>query len=261
MSYRRRAHPQVVAHRGNSSEHPDNSEAGVRSAIELGADMVEVDVQVTADGVGVLYHDLEIVHHGDTMTVADLPVHTVDGLLSPFWLDELLDLAGGDVPLNLDVKADAAVELLVREIDARGLHDHVVISGCTPGLLRRHRADAGRISFLLNLRRWEQAFFHFGDRVPGPIDRALRSLFRAWIGVQLRRFRVIAVNVPKRGVDAALVESVRRRGVEVWTYTADEGDEIERLAATGVGSITTNRPSFALGCLGRGPDHAERSST
>lgn len=224
----------------------------------LGADMVEVDVQVTADGVGVLHHDDEVVHHGETTTIADLPTHTVEGLLAPLWLDELLDLAGGSVPLNLDAKTDAAVEVLVGEIDARGLHEHVVISGCPPGRLRRHRADAERISFLLNLRRPEQALFHFGRRLPGPLDRALRAVFRAWIGVQLRRYRVIAVNVPRRGIDEALVEAVHRRAVEVWTYTVDDEAEIERLADAGVDSITTNHPARALARLGRGPERTRR---
>jgi glycerophosphoryl diester phosphodiesterase len=261
VSFRRTARPQVVAHRGNSSEYPDNSEAAVRSAIEVGADMVEADVQVTADGVGVIHHDHAVVHHGHETTIGELPAHTVEGLLDPVFLDELLDLAGGVVPLNLDVKADAAVPVLVRSIDERGLHDQVVISGCTPGRLRRHRADMDRISFLLNLERWEQAFFHFGDRLPGAADRALRTLFRWWVGLRLRRHPVIAVNVPKHGVDERLIAAVHRRGVEVWCYTIDDADEIQRLRSLGVDSITTNRPAFALACLGRRGDQAERRSS
>ncbi len=241
--------------------HPDNSEAAVRSAMEIGADMVEVDVQVTSDGVGVLFHDDEIVDDGRTTTIAELPWSRVQAICDPFRLDELLDLAGGVVPLNLDVKADAAVPLLVRSIDERGLHDQVVISGCTPGRLRRHRADMDRISFLLNLERWEQAFFHFGDRLPGAADRALRTAFRWWVGLRLRRHHVIAVNVPKHGVDERLIAAVHRRGVEVWCYTIDDAEEIERLSALGVESITTNRPAYALECLGRGSAQAERPSS
>lgn len=249
-----------MAHRGNSSEAPDNSEAAVRSAMELGADMIEVDVQVTSDGVGVLFHDDEIVDHGRTTTIAEQPWAKVQAILNPFRLDALLDLAGGTVPLNLDVKDPMVIPLLIDEIDRRGLHDHVVISGCTAKVVRRHAAVGQRISFLMNLERWEQGFIHF--RLPGPISRLLRGLFRRRLRWLVRRHHVVAVNTPKHGVDAALMEMIHAAESEVWCYTADDGDEIDRLVAAGVDSITTNRPRFALERLGRlDPDQAAESSS
>ncbi|MEO1062472.1 MAG: glycerophosphodiester phosphodiesterase [Actinomycetota bacterium] len=260
MSFRRTQQPQVVAHRGNSSEAPDNSEAAVRSAMELGADMVEVDVQVTSDGVGVLFHDEEIVDHGRTTTIGELPWPTVDGLLGPYRLDRLLDLAGGVVPLNLDVKDPAVIPLLVREIDRRGLHDHVVISGCTARLVRRHAEDGKRVSFLVNLERWEQGLIHFD--LPRPIARLLHEVFRRRLRWLVKRHHVVAVNCPKHGVDERLMRMIHGVGSEVWCYTADDGDEIDRLTAAGVDSITTNRPRFVLERLGRrDPDQAAESSS
>jgi glycerophosphoryl diester phosphodiesterase len=50
----------VAAHRGNSGEFPDNSIAAFRSAIEVGADMIELDVQYTKDGKIVVSHDNNI---------------------------------------------------------------------------------------------------------------------------------------------------------------------------------------------------------
>lgn len=260
MSFRRTQQPQVVAHRGNSSEAPDNSEAAVRSAIELGADMVEVDVQVTSDGVGVLFHDEEIVDHGRPTTIGELPWPKVEGLVGPFRLDQLLDLAGGVVPLNLDVKDPAVIPLVVGEIDERGLHDHVVVSGCTARLVRRHAEEGRRISFLVNLERWEQGLIHFD--LPAPITRLLRALFRRRLWWLVRRHHVVGVNCPKHGVDEGLVRMIHGAGSEVWSYTADDGDEIDRLVAAGVDSITTNRPRFVLERLGRrDPDQAAESSS
>ena len=260
MTFQRTQLPQVVAHRGNSLEVPDNSEAAVRSAMEIGADMVEVDVQITSDGVGVLFHDDEIVDHGRTTTIAELPWSKVNGLVGPFRLDALFDLAGGVVPLNLDVKDPAVIPVLVEEIDRRGLHDHVVISGCTAKVVRRHAAAGQRISFLVNLERWEQGLIHFD--VPGPIARFLRWLFRHRLRMLVRRHHVAAVNTPKHGVDARLVEMIHAAGSEVWCYTADDGDEIDRLTATGVHSITTNRTRFVLERLGRcDPDQAAEPSS
>jgi hypothetical protein len=47
----------IVAHRGNALEHRENSVAAIRSAVELGARFVELDVQMSSDQVPVLMHD------------------------------------------------------------------------------------------------------------------------------------------------------------------------------------------------------------
>src|SRR5688572_6117496 len=49
--------PVVVAHRGASAERPENTLAAFARAADLGADAVEFDVRVTADGRGVVLHD------------------------------------------------------------------------------------------------------------------------------------------------------------------------------------------------------------
>ena len=47
----------LVAHRGSPLSHPENTLAGVESACKSGAHFVEIDIQITADGVPILYHD------------------------------------------------------------------------------------------------------------------------------------------------------------------------------------------------------------
>lgn len=49
--------PTLIAHRGNAHEFPENSIASLRSAIELGVDFVEFDVQLSSDEVPVVIHD------------------------------------------------------------------------------------------------------------------------------------------------------------------------------------------------------------
>ena len=49
--------PLVISHKGCGGHAPENTLAGVRKAIELGADAVEVDVQISADGVPIVIHD------------------------------------------------------------------------------------------------------------------------------------------------------------------------------------------------------------
>ena len=61
--------PRVIAHRGARHAHPDNSWAAFEAAVAEGADAIECDVLISADGALVVRHDLLL---GDAL-VADLP--------------------------------------------------------------------------------------------------------------------------------------------------------------------------------------------
>ncbi len=78
---------EIVAHRGVPTDVPENTMAGFRRALELGADAVEMDVRLTKDGVPVLFHDFYL----DGRTNASGPVfaHTWDEL-------RRLELVGGE---------------------------------------------------------------------------------------------------------------------------------------------------------------------
>ena len=52
--------PQLVAHRGYPKRYPENTLEGIAAALKAGAAFVEFDVQVTADGVPVLLHDVSL---------------------------------------------------------------------------------------------------------------------------------------------------------------------------------------------------------
>lgn len=52
--------PKLIAHRGYSQRYPENTLAGLRAALDAGAQYVEFDVQFTADSVPVVFHDSEL---------------------------------------------------------------------------------------------------------------------------------------------------------------------------------------------------------
>ena len=77
------ADPVCVAHRGNSSEHLENSRAALESAIGLGAEAVELDLRHTRDGVGIVLHDATLARTARSHGAARCPLHTPVGELSP----------------------------------------------------------------------------------------------------------------------------------------------------------------------------------
>lgn len=81
--------PEIVAHRGNAAEFPENTLQGLESAVSLGLRYVEFDVQLTADLVPVLMHDADLarvggrpdcVHDLTWSALAELPVGEVQRL-------------------------------------------------------------------------------------------------------------------------------------------------------------------------------------
>ena len=92
---------QVVAHRGSSARHADNTWAAFEAAVVEGADAIECDVQATRDGVLVVRHDLAI----DDRLVADMRVAEIEARApETVALAALLEFAGAcaDRPADRD---------------------------------------------------------------------------------------------------------------------------------------------------------------
>jgi glycerophosphoryl diester phosphodiesterase len=85
-------HPRCIAHRGAASLAPENTLAAARKALQLGADMWELDVSVTADGELVVLHDDSLARTTDVRAVFP---HRAPWLISDFTLAEIKTLDAG----------------------------------------------------------------------------------------------------------------------------------------------------------------------
>lgn len=73
--------PELIAHRGFATRYPENTRAALRAALEAGARFVEFDVQLTADGIPVLLHDVELMRTaGRRGNVLDLTLRELIGV-------------------------------------------------------------------------------------------------------------------------------------------------------------------------------------
>ena len=127
--------PEIIAHRGTPREHPENSLPGFERAVALGAEGIELDVQLTADGVPVVHHDAEL-HGGPldgraiaALTHAEVRGHELAPGVGVPSLAESLERLAGRVTLYVEVKASAAaaaVADLLDPVDLRAWIDHRV---------------------------------------------------------------------------------------------------------------------------------------
>lgn len=130
----------VVAHRGHWRCAPENSIEAIQCAIEIGVDIVEIDVRKTSDGRFVLMHD-ETVNRTtdgdgkvDEMSFSEirkLHLRNGQGRVTRFKvpsLEEALEAARGNIMLNLDKVGEILPEIATI-LNRFGMADHIILKG------------------------------------------------------------------------------------------------------------------------------------
>lgn len=220
--------PQVVAHRGSSARHADNSWAAFEAAVSERADAIECDVQVTRDGVIVVRHDLTI---GDCL-VADLRLSDVRALApGTIVLADLLGFAAkSSIDLLVELKDASAAELVAAAIAAHAHAARIVVGSFHGPALAAVKtlAPALRTSYMMG-------------SVAGPAELvALAAAFRC-DGVHLC-WETRAPR-PHRLLDRAAIDGLREAGLAVTLWHEERIDELLALVALDPDAICTNTPA------------------
>ncbi len=229
----------AFAHRGahgpDAGGVAENTMAAFEAAVRLGYRYVETDVHRTADGVLVAFHDDRLDRVTDrTGKIGDLPWSEVRRarLAGGEGVPLFEDLLGSwpDLRVNVDPKADAAVEPLAVIVERTGSLDRVCAGSFSGRRLARLRERLGpRLCTSL-----------------GPLGTVRLRL--ASVGLPTGSFAAACAQVPVRQgpvpvVDGRFVAAAHRRGLQVHVWTIDEPAEMERLLDVGVDGLMTDRPA------------------
>lgn len=259
-----------IAHRGASGHAPENTLPAFRRALELGADMIEMDLRLSADGHVVVIHDATVDRTtGGNGRVAELTLaqlkqfdagHAFAGADGgrPYrgtgveipTLEEVLT-AFPEARLMLELKEGAGAALVdsaAAVLQRHGAEGRVIVASFDSGYLRRFRtllpgaatgAGSGEAAklyllHLVGLHRWYRPRAEFLLVPP-----ALRG---------------------RRLVTRRLLRAAERLGMKVHVWTVDDPREMRRLVAVGVDGILTDHPDRLREVLGR-PDQAHPAQT
>ncbi len=248
-----------IAHRGASAYAPEHTFAAWDLALEMNADYLEQDLQMTADGVLVVMHD-------DTLDrTARGPAQTCSGPVIERTLDEIARCDAGSWfnEEHPDRARAEFAELRIPTLEA---------------VLERY---AGRARLYVETKNPESApgmeeellrLLHAFDLVPAsPDDHTvllqsfspaslikLRDLAPTLPRVQLAPWRETTASIRSQldevaayaqglgphfsDVDTALLNDAHERGIVVHPYTVDEPEEMRRLIGIGVDGMFTNVP-------------------
>ena len=237
----------VVAHRGFSGAAPENTLAAFRKAIEAGSDMIELDVHLSEDGKIVVIHDetLERTTNGQGRVV-DHPLKELKNLDAGSWfnpqfagekvptLQEVLGLAQGKVPVNIEIKNPTHGKYSITELSEKALQEvkraemvnQVIFSSFNPVSLEwvQKKEPRARVAFLYH-RPWNSLTELTGGR----------------------EFRVL--NLRNIHLTREKVEKIRKEGVKLNVYTVNSEEELEQFVRWGVDGIITNYPDRLIRIL------------
>jgi len=231
----------IWAHRGYSAAAPENTMAAFRAAETAGADGIELDIQLSRDGIPVVLHDETVDRTTDGRgEAANFTLRELRWLDAGSWFDpafagealpsleEVLLWAEDRLWLNLEIKAAAAgraiLEMLPSFPRARLLvssFDHALLES-----LRRVHPKLP-LGFLLDSYFWRRA-----------VGRAVAC------GAE-------SLNPRHDRLSRHLLAACRRRGLAVYPWTVDDPRRVVRLRQQGVSGVFTNDPAAIRRVLNR----------
>lgn len=236
-----------IAHRGASKQAPEHSLRALALALAQGADVLELDLRITADGQLVVAHDRTLERTtGLPIEIARTHwtvLQKLAGDQCPLPLDRVLEhFAGARLNLEMKDQRPEVPRALLSAIDRYGAADRVLVASFHTDMLEAFRGlSEGRVatsaSMRQTLRYLARDWLHLAP--VGNFD-ALQLPASGWLGSTRRGF----------------VDRARDRGLAVHYWTIDDEAMMRRLVAIGADGLMTNRPARLTRVLSTSPANA-----
>ena len=234
--------PLIIAHRGASHAHAENTRAAFEAALDEGADGIELDLQFSADGVPVVFHDDFLTRiGGGRRRIADFRLAQLRALDFGSWfggppariltLDEVLDGFAHRTRLYLEIK----------HVERRAGRHRALARAVAARLARDQRGDG--IHGVSVLSFFWRALDELRRRQPA-IAR-VRNVDAPWMLALARRHRRaldgLSINIDRFGTHSA--RALAAFACPLFAYTCDTPAQLARAQALGIGHIITNAPA------------------
>lgn len=233
----------VIGHRGASAYYPENTMAAFRAAHKMGAEMIELDILLSKDGVPVVIHDetLKRTTNGSGK-VPDYTLAELKQLDAGSWfskefagekipsLEEVLKFARGTISLNIEIKTEAVTDLAAGGIEEKslelvkeyGMEEYVLFSSFDYRAIKHLRElDKNIATALLYERRQSK------QKPPELLSS---------------EYQTQAFNCSKKQLSGKWMKALKESGIPVLVYTVNKDKEMKKLIDMGVSGIFSDKP-------------------
>lgn len=240
----------VIAHRGASAYYPENTLSAFEAAIGMGADMIELDVQLSSDKEVVVFHDEKISRCTDGRgKLSDFTLAQLKKLDAGIRFDkkfkntripalgEVLDLCKNRIVVNIEIKTESVGQTFFGGIEEKCLHivercgmrEHVVFSSFDPRALMHLKQIDSRVPVAALFEKK-----HYGSRQPSDIVESLAA---------------DAFNCSASELNKKWLADLKANRIPVYVYTVDDAKRMKKFIETGVNGIFTNKPDVLKNVL------------
>ena len=235
--------PVITYHRGYSSRAPENTMAAFETALEDGSPRIELDVQMTADGVAVVTHDTSLRRcTGCNANIYDLPYAQVQQLDAGRWfhrqftgsyiptLEEVLALCKGKAELNIEIKptkhgSDTLEQDVANLITEYHYTDACYVTSFSYGSLKKVKEVNPdiRTGYLMSVAYGQFYSLQYAD----------------------------AFSLNKVFVTSQVVNAAHQQGKQIFAWTVNSVSEVRSLCNLHVDSIITDDPVMVQNVVSR----------
>lgn len=233
----------VIAHRGASAYYPENTMAAFKAAYEMGAEMIELDVTLSKDGIPVVIHDKKLnrTTNGKGI-VSDYNLEHLKKLDAGSWfakefsgetiptLEEVLEFAKDKISLNIEIKTEAVRDSVNSGIEEKSLElvekydmqKYVIFSSFDyRALTHLRQLDVDISVALLYERRQSQR------KDPSEL---------------LKNYNVNAFNCSFKKLTKKWIKDIIDHEIPAFVYTVNKERDMKKLLLIGVRGIFTDKP-------------------
>jgi glycerophosphoryl diester phosphodiesterase len=222
----------ITGHRGSKVRAPENTLSALRQAINEGADFAEIDVQTTADGVVVLFHDADFMRVASVnrrlrdITYRELKDFDVGSWFAPEFnseriptLQEAIDLARGRIKLNIELKFTWPDPALTQKV---------------ANIIRQNDFAADCVVSSLN--------FQAVTEMKAAIPKLVTGFIVFQVAGNLPRMEADFMSINAARAAPRLVRRLHRNGRAVHVWTVNDFNNVVSMIEVGVDNIITDYP-------------------
>jgi len=225
-----RKKPLVIGHRGAMGHETENTLVSVQKAIDMGVDMIEIDVFKIKSGEIVVFHDdtVERLTDGqgniESYTLSDLKKLTVEGGHKIPTLKEVLDVMEAKTMLNIELKGSNTA----KDVNT---------------IVKAYVAERGwkLTDFVISSFKWDE--LEEMRKVNPTIPIAVLTEKEPLEGIPVaKELGAAAINPNFKTLSLEVANEIRDAGFKIYTWTVNESNDINDMKRIAVDGIITNYP-------------------
>lgn len=229
----------IIAHRGASFEAPENTLSAIQKSLDLGADLIEIDVRLCKGNIPVVIHDSVLYRTTNLRKAAIVEELTLDEL-------QRLDAGSWFGKDFVHERIPTLAEVLALDFGKTGLMIEIKEGAYSADQI------AGQVVSVVSEHPCVRAIGSFSEDI---VDELLKT-DHSWdvIGIvenlqSLEKFRVRKLK--RYGIwypllNPTIIQTLHEEGAQIWTFTVDDLAKIRFLESIHVDGVITNNPRQLL---------------